>query len=253
MLSTSKDLMSRTNSNFFACFKPVVADDQPSFVSSPPSEDKSGGGRRRKAVTRTFSRAMKAVFFKTSLVKKIRIRKSRQEHYRSSGNLSSSKHEKFINKMKMNSSYQEFSDTEGIFRTNSNRSSLFTSTSPSSASSVSSNSRSGSKRIKESTSLDDLKQINRKNRKQNGGSKRIYNSTNGMYIIFVCLVAVVFLGKAFAIVACTSTWLFLAPCSHRRSEVVDSPIKEVVNLKEHKKRVIMEGLLDRNRPRVVGH
>ncbi|KAL3821558.1 hypothetical protein ACJIZ3_007463 [Penstemon smallii] len=257
----------RGRRKFFKCLRPVVADDEPGYetVSSQPYSDDECGRRKRSniRVHRSLSGALKDVFSKTSLVKKIRSKKSKQEKpCRSSSDLSS-KSENSITYVKKNSSLKNFSDPEEIFRTDSNRFSLFSSsnsstTTPSSRSS-SISSRSESERIGRSTSLNS-KQMNLINNKPQylntmkkdlSWSKCDLNITrSGMCIFVACLGALVVWGKVFAIMICTSTWLFFAP--GRRVKRMESIVCERFDSEEYKKKVIMEGLLERNRrPRVL--
>lgn len=85
--------------------------------------------------------------------------------------------------------------------------------------------------------------------------KCIYNRTlDRMCILLVCLVGLVFWGKVFAIATCTSTWLLFAPAGRRGHRLgrAESPVNDViVDSEEYKKRVIMGGLLERNRSRDI--
>ncbi|KAK6134448.1 hypothetical protein DH2020_031805 [Rehmannia glutinosa] len=241
---------------FFPCFNPIVdvVDEDEPCSHSPPSPGVDESRRREKTGHGRFSGLVKAVFFKTPLLKKLRSKRSKRDSFRSSSNISSSKLIKKLKKKKQ--SREKYSDQEEIFQDNSDRSSLFSSTSSSSASSISSNSRPGSERIKtSSTDCFDSKQTNITNNKPRAmktviSSKCDYTSAKLMLIILVCLVALVFWGKAFAIVTCTSAWLFWAP-SRAGPRGGGPTANNVVGSEEDKKRVVMEGFLDRNRSRVV--
>lgn len=64
-------------------------------------------------------------------------------------------------------------------------------------------------------------------------------------VLLMCLAALIW-GKVFAVVACTSAWLFIAPGGKpRRAESY-----EIGDSEEWRKRVIMEGLLEKDRSRV---
>lgn len=154
-----------------------------------------------------------------------------------------------------NLSCKHFFEPEEVFRTNSsNRSSLFSSTSggrtPSSSSSSASSCSSHSRfQIKRSVSLDfrHMSSLNKqKSMKRDCGRKCTYNPTLEMCIFLVCLFVLVFWGKVFAIVTCTSTWLFFAP-GQRSHQLRGVDSSDVIDSEEYKKRVIMEGLLERNR------
>ncbi|KAI3466171.1 hypothetical protein Pfo_022834 [Paulownia fortunei] len=258
----------RGRSKLFTCFKPVAdGDHEPGcdLASPPSSDDDESGGRRKKRVRRGFSMALKAVFFKTSLLKKFRSENSKQDFHRLSSNLSS-KSKKLVKSMKKNLSYKACWDPEEMFQTNSSRSSLLSSnssrrtassiSSSSASSSCSSNPRSESERIKRSVSLDfrQMSQMSRqKSMNRDCGRKCVHNKpTLEMCIFLVCLVALVFWGKVFAIVTCTSTWFFFAPARRgHQLQRADLSVNDVLDSEEYKKRVIMEGLLERNRSRLV--
>ncbi|KAK6154300.1 hypothetical protein DH2020_008548 [Rehmannia glutinosa] len=224
----------------------------------------SGGGRRKRSLRRSLCVAVKAVFFKSSLLKKS---DSKQDLDRLSSNLSS-KSKRFVKSMRKNFSYKSCwePEPEEIFRTSSNSSSLFSSNSSrhtatssilsSSSSSSSLSASSGPEPIKRSVSVD-FRQMNPNMNRQKSIKRDcarkcfLSNPTFEMLIFLVSLVALVFWGKAFAIVTCTSTWLLLAPRRRgHRLRRVGSNVNDVVDSVEYKKRVIMEGLLERNRSRV---
>ncbi|XP_073026296.1 uncharacterized protein [Primulina eburnea] len=242
---------SRGRSKFFTCFSQVFADDD-------PGRDSDSSVRRKNRARRGFAAAMKAVFFKASSAKKSRSKKSKQNPFRSSsGYSSSSANAKFVNSTNKNS------EELLLLRANSNASSIFSpsvtdsSRSSSRSSSISSNSRSGSARIKRSPSSLDFKQTLNTQAVKRDSEK--CGCTVGMCIFFICLVSLVFWGKVFAIVTCTSACLFFAPACrpHRRCRTesaassINSSLNEDVDSEEDKKRVIMEGLLQRNRPRIL--
>lgn len=107
---------------------------------------------------------------------------------------------------------------EEILQDDSDGYSLFSSTSASCASSVSSDSRCGSRRMKESSaSVGPSKQ-----RGTNIVNRQSVFSSSGcglytvMWVVLVCLLSLIFGGRAFATVTCTGTWLFFA-MGHCRS------------------------------------
>ncbi|KAK4439879.1 hypothetical protein Salat_0322800 [Sesamum alatum] len=218
-------------SKCFACFRPVADDDG----HSPSS--------RKTSAHPGFSGSLKSVFLRTPLVRKFRSKRCRRDSCRSSSN-SSSKTKKSTSPTNKKSSYKPFSDdNEESF----DRHSLFSSTPPSSASSVTSDSRSVSGRTDGPASLDSRPTTTTNNRHtKRVGSKSSYNIAAGMFVLLVCLVTLVFWGKAFAIVTCIWTWMFFAPSytSEGGGGLVNG---SVVDSEEYKKRVIMEGLLQRNR------
>lgn len=71
-------------------------------------------------------------------------------------------------------------------------------------------------------------------------------SNRGLCLLLSCLMVLIIWGKVCAI-CCTLTWLLFAPS---RINVVDSPVKVFdspdIESDKYKKRVIMEGLLDRS-------
>lgn len=191
--------------------------------------------------------------------KKCRSENSKQESYKLR-NRFLSKSKKVVDSVKKSLSCTPL-EPDHIFRSNSDGgSSLFSSNSSSSrapsvsssASSCSSHSRSGSAdKIRRSISMD-FKQI--KTTKKDCGRKSScsnYNLTIEIFIVWACLFALVW-GKVFAIVICTSSWLFFAPAHRRRlSHRPPPPPRKFDSFDEidpeYRKRVIMEGLLDRNR------
>ncbi|XP_011095275.1 uncharacterized protein LOC105174784 [Sesamum indicum] len=223
-------------SKCFACFTPVADDDAP--CSRSPSS--------RKTAHHGFSGLLKSVLLRTPLVRKFRSKRYRRDSCRSSST-PSSKTKKQTSPTHKKSFYKGFSDdNEESF----DRPSLFSSTPPSSASSVTSDSSSGSERIQGPASLD-----SRPTRTNNRHTKRVdskcsYNVAAGMFVLLVCLVGLVFWGKVFAIVTCILTWLFFAPSCG--SQDGGWPVNgNVVDPEEYKKRVVMEGFLQRNRRKVL--
>ncbi|KAL0399331.1 UNVERIFIED_CONTAM: hypothetical protein Sradi_2276400 [Sesamum radiatum] len=224
-------------SKCFACFSPVADDDSP-CTRSPTS---------RKTAHHGFSGSLKSVLLKTPLVRKFRSKRYRRDSCRSSSN-PSSKTKKQTSPTHKKSSYKGFSDdSEESF----DRLSLFSSTPPSSASSITSDSSSGSERInKEPASLDSRQTRTNNRHTKTVGSKCSYNIAAGMFVLLVCLVGLIFWGKVFATVTCILTWLFFAPSCESRGG--GWPVNGgVVDSEEYKKRVIMEGFLQRNHRKVL--
>ncbi|KAK4398429.1 tRNA (guanine(37)-N1)-methyltransferase 1 [Sesamum angolense] len=220
-------------SKWFACFTPVADDDAP-CSRSPTS---------RKTAHHGFSGSLKSVLLRTPLVRKFRSKRYRRDSCRSGSN-PSPKTKKQTSPTHKKSFYKGFSDdNEESF----DRQSLFSSTPPSSASSVTSDSSSGSERINGPASLDSRPTRTDNRHTKRADSKCSYNIAAGMFVLLVCLVALVFWGKFFAIVICILTWLFSAPSCG--SQDGGWPVNgKVVDSEEYKKRVIMEGFLQRNRP-----
>lgn len=232
-------MKNRELSKFFLCFKPVTSDER--AVKPALSEDESG--REKKKVRRSYSRAVKAVVFEMSLMKKLLGKKSRKNSFRSNSDLSS-KNEKTVEK---SVSYKDSLNCKEIFRTNSSHSSLFSSNPSSRSTSISSNSFASSINSSQSRSLSQIKRSssfdyeNLNINKQKGFNE----SYAGICIFLVSLFSLVILGKVFAILTCTSSCLFFGPRLR-----VESPVKDIYT-DVQKKRVIMEGMLERNRSKVL--
>lgn len=204
------------------------------------------GGRKKKG---KFSRVVRAVLFETYLSKKIRSRKSRQNSFRSSSSLSS-KYDKNSNSVEEKSMPRESPeevDDQRLNRNTSSSSSSHPSTitttggSPSLCASCSTCSRSMSGRKVSPRS----NSIYLKQRNDDGG--RIY----GLCLLLISLLVLIFWGKVCAIF-CTSTWLFFLPRRNLGYELPEyggqSPEMDTVG---YKKKIIMEGLLERNRSKVL--
>ncbi|WOH09962.1 hypothetical protein DCAR_0729423 [Daucus carota subsp. sativus] len=99
-------------------------------------------------------------------------------------------------------------------------------------------------------SLNELKQMQQLHQKKNVKSRKCLNTNIGLSLIALSLLVLVVWGKICAIL-CTSTWLLLLSASFKKRGAVkkssDQLGREDVDSEEYKKRVIMEGLLDRNR------
>ncbi|CAK9160177.1 unnamed protein product [Ilex paraguariensis] len=219
-----------------------------------------GDGHRRtkKRFHRSLSRVLKAVLFDTSLATEVRNKKLRKNSFRSNSNLSS-KMEKVSNSINKNPSSKESSRSDELLGVDSILSSSLysSSTIPSSSlsswcsSSITSNSRPFSE-IKGSSRANsvDLKQGYKQSSTTKNARGGYYSSSIGLCWLLVCLLVLIFWGKICAII-CTSISLFLAP---QRSGGVHLPANEIdlpdIDSEEHKKKVIMEGLLKRNRNRV---
>lgn len=171
----------------------------------------------------------------------------------------------FVKSMKKNVARKQCLETdEAIWSHNSNRSPLFSSNSSSPPSSIGSSSSSASSQqssparsetdtIQRAVSLDQhLRRIKpaKKKTKKEGGRKCVYMiPTLEICVLMVCLFALIW-GKAFAVVTCTSAWLFFAP-SRRSPKLRRAGSYEVLDSEEYKKRVMMEGWLERDRTRVL--
>lgn len=222
------------------------------ILTSLPDEEISG---RKEKSRRRFSRALKAVLFDILLVKKMGSKKYRINSFGSNSNLST-KSEK-ISK----SAREKLLDAEDMLRTNSSRSSSifsYTTTngsgSSSCASSIASNSRSVSQRNGSfRTNSMELKQVVQQKHipiPTKKVSRGVFGSNTGLSLLLLSLLVLIFWGKVCAIL-CTSTWLFFMPPG--QSKGGDLAVNMVgmldVDSDEYKKRIILEGLLERNRSR----
>ncbi|KAI9187064.1 hypothetical protein LWI28_023976 [Acer negundo] len=201
---------------------------------------------------------MRAVMFETSLAKKIRKKKHKQKQWQSDKNENSIQPE-----------YSEDENGRTISRNSSSSShysSAITSSSSACSSSLSSDARQrysdGIKLFRSNNSFDgkqkqDMNFHNQERRKGCSGPNNI-----GCCFLVISLFVLVFWGRVCAIV-CTSTWLFFVPQRWRSSIINGSSSKNVgsssknvgdyANAKLHsekyKKKIIMEGLLERNHSR----
>ncbi|KAI5674526.1 hypothetical protein M9H77_14890 [Catharanthus roseus] len=268
-------------------FKPIKGSQEGKIFLTFSNDQKKTDGS--KSPLRRFPRVMKAIFSNStsSSTKKKRNKKSEKEISRSSSDSNiSSKFQKIFDtscekksKSILSSSSSSYKLDSSAENSVSSRSSLFSTTSTSSGSSMHfssssssissmvSSSRTGSE-SKQSGSVD-LKELKPNNKppivpssspppppamkkKENGS----FNTDIGLYFVLICLVGLIFSGKAFAIF-CTSTCLFLIPplsskeaSSSSEETDVDSIIDDV-DSDGYKKKIIMEGLLERNRTRML--
>uniref|UniRef100_A0A5B6YXT8 Uncharacterized protein n=1 Tax=Davidia involucrata TaxID=16924 RepID=A0A5B6YXT8_DAVIN len=217
-----------------------------------PEGDVTAGDRRRKKTShRIFSRILKAVLFETSLVKKRKVR----NNLPSDLSVISNKIETSVNEKNIE---KEWSDADEDRLINSGRSSWRYTSSATPAASLCSSCASST-----TSNLRYLSERKRSFRANSIESKQLHRHTStvkvggfyygfniGLCLLLICLFVLIFWGRLCAII-CTLTWLFFAPS---RSKGVDSPENGVdrseIDSEEHKKRVIMEGLLERNRSRM---
>ncbi|XP_022734799.1 uncharacterized protein At5g23160-like [Durio zibethinus] len=268
-----KPISKQRSSSFCLCFDSVVVLENGSVVGeasepsegvepvvslavnmSPVDKDKDVGffGRKNKLGRWGFSRYFKAVFFETSLMKKVRNKKLGQKLHRAYNNIkhskpkSKSKSTKNIPSMNNNPSCEDNHSTRSTSTfsstsTNSSLSSTTAATITATTSRCSSSSLSCNSRPCVSQSVET-------------NVPRKYCSGFNVGKCLVSLLVLVIWGKICAIF-CTSTWLFFTCRSikHVRSENIavdhhrDSPETdtEIYN----KKKIIMEGLLERDHSR----
>ncbi|KAL0311078.1 UNVERIFIED_CONTAM: hypothetical protein Sangu_2402500 [Sesamum angustifolium] len=271
MMSVDPTLKKRGKSKLFTCFKPVVVDGD-----HESDGDDQSGRRLKKRDSRSFTVAVKAALFKASPLKRSRSESAKHDFYRLTSSLHL-KSKKLVRSMKKNLSYPSFwAPVDNSLRTaSSTRSSQFSSTSSSrrtNSSSVLSSPRASStspanSRLEEPTasmrrsaSLDfrptspptSMVNSQKPMRKDHhvGSKSCVCNPILEMCVFLACLIALVFCGKAVAIITCTSTWLLFGPgCQGRMGRAIGSSENDVLDSEEHKKMVIMKGLLERNRSR----
>ncbi|XP_075089168.1 uncharacterized protein LOC142170735 [Nicotiana tabacum] len=82
-------------------------------------------------------------------------------------------------------------------------------------------------------------------------NKGHFDSVIGMSILMVTLIIMLFWGKFCAIV-CTSAWFYFLPRFRAKNELVINGGNLDVNSKEYKKKVVLNGFLERNHRNYVG-
>ncbi|OVA06775.1 hypothetical protein BVC80_8725g5 [Macleaya cordata] len=232
------------------------------------SETGSTGGRSRKKKTarRILCQMAKAVFFDTNL-KKVRNGKVVQDPIRSESSLSA-KSEKISILMNEKSNRKQSEENHHwklnpmIGSSDLSSSSSSTLTYSSSISSSSSSCSSSSWPIPESKSSwisfsgrDKSFRLNSIDKKQSNETRSSkYCCITRLSLLLFSLSVLIFWGKICAIL-CTSTWFYFVSTSRRdieeededdESPVMDKSPEEIIQSKEYKKKVIMEGLLERN-------
>ncbi|KAF3443811.1 hypothetical protein FNV43_RR13501 [Rhamnella rubrinervis] len=193
---------------------------------------------------RNFSRVIKALFFEAILAKRARDRRgNRQDSSRSSSSnrsLSRSSDERSLNLSPSTSNVQELkTNLEHLH-------------SSSTSTSSSSNSIPESKISSRNLSVS-VRQKQRNSQNQDPAVKCCSGFNYGMYLLLISLTVTVLWGRLFGIVF-TSIWLYFLPCwyesNNRRPEserkCLSSTERET---RDYKKRVIMGGLLQRNKYR----
>ncbi|KAJ6301451.1 hypothetical protein OIU77_015702 [Salix suchowensis] len=214
----------------------------------PSSNRESIAYTEKKGHKKNLSRLLKAILFETSLAKKIKRRKLLQKLKQSE------KAEKDSNPEKnsidaMNKEFSKREDGRNISNRNmtgSSHSSLWSSSSSSLSLNSSSSVSDASPLFRSNSSEFKPKQDNKQ------GNGKGFTSTIGLCLVLISLMVLVLWGKVCAIL-CTSTWLFLVPrCSKARNNSSQNIFyDEGIDSKEYKKKIIMEGLLERNRNHVL--
>ncbi|KAL5731140.1 hypothetical protein ACHQM5_003898 [Ranunculus cassubicifolius] len=211
---------------------------------------------QKKSSRQAISRIVKAVFSETAMAKSRKVQQDPYHTLRSLSDVQSSR--KPLKKDDDDTSVKISLKTRSLTRKLSKEDES-TSASCSSSSSSTSNlsSRKSSFRMNilepklKDNVLEESKQSRNKEITHNKSS-----SINGLYLLLVILMVLIFWGRICAIV-CTSTWIYFGP--FRRNNEVEEEVEEVVVVvkpevkemesREYKKRVIMEGLLERTHSR----
>ncbi|GFZ04869.1 hypothetical protein Acr_17g0004410 [Actinidia rufa] len=259
----------RGKKKVFACFRPVAIDDEGSLK---PDDSVISFIRTTTAVAAEERRSLAGVFLAYSKPCCSRLRwrrrfcrrKARQNSSPTKSNSESERSKKVSNKENEKPKLRDSSYAEDC-RIDSNRwpslnySSSATASTPmcsSRASSVTSNSRSSSQRKGSFRENSESKQVDRaiSIERERGG----YSSHVGLCLLLVSLLVLILWGKVCAIF-CTSTCFFLVPrCIGKVGSAVNGGNSTVNGVaspemdsesEAYKKRVIMEGLLQRNRSR----
>ncbi|XP_047966446.1 uncharacterized protein LOC125210875 [Salvia hispanica] len=193
----------RGRGRFLACFRPLTLDatdyDPPPLHSSPD---------RKKKLRRSLSATLKAVIFRTTLLKKSRSENSRDEYADRRISFSPFRGKGFIKSKKKNAWSKPPLAPDGGVWPSANASPLFSSdasqTSSVSSLSGSSPARSETDSVQGRVSTDHFKPTT----KRRAVKKCSYIME--ICVLLMCLAALIW-GKVFAVVACTSAWLFIAP------------------------------------------
>ncbi|XVE80239.1 hypothetical protein DITRI_Ditri14bG0123700 [Diplodiscus trichospermus] len=229
--------------------EPVVS---PAVIMSKDDKDKDvvvgSFSRQNKLGRRSFSRYVKAVLFETSLLKKMRNQKSRQKLHRNHNRDKSKPTQIFYSKSVNNISSMNTDHNQSTSSSTSSSSLFSTSTTTNSLSSSSASSTTASRCL----SLSERNNMQAKVR--NHGDGKGCNGLNvGICSILISLLVLVIWGKICAIF-CTSAWLFFA---YRWNTIKLVPSENIaaghrfvdIDTELYKKKVIMEGLLERNHSR----
>ncbi|KAF5730611.1 hypothetical protein HS088_TW19G00203 [Tripterygium wilfordii] len=225
--------------------------------SSPSMDNKSASAdaatpRKKRLGHRSFSRVLKALLFEASLVKKLRKRKLREKLNRSHPESSEKTVKNSKPPLEISMSNNPESNTNGGRSSISNSSSslrlssVITSTTLCSSCGSSLSDRNNSNRSFRLSSSEQRKMKDNINNVQEQG-KGYYGVNFGLCLVVLSLVVLVFWGKVCAIF-CTSTWLFFVPRRSIRSEWRNEGASEF-DSEQYKKKIIMQGLLERNRIR----
>ncbi|XP_022139696.1 uncharacterized protein LOC111010543 [Momordica charantia] len=202
-----------------------------SVASSKDADDEDSGCRKRKGSGGALSRAIKAVLFGTALAKKMRKKKAKQKQ--------NSKKENQIRHHSVSSISDRSRIASDPYHNYSNFSSR--TSMPFSSSSFCSSSPSSSDISERSFAIYPT------------APKRLFSQINlrricsGWLMFLVCILSLILWGKICAIV-CTSVWILCF--SSRRFGFKSPEIKAsaaAIDSGEHNKRIVIEGLLARDR------
>lgn len=221
------------------------------------SDDRGKNKKKKKKGLQLLSRASKAIFFEKSLAKKIQNRKSTKNSPESIGNLSTEA-ERILKLMHQNSG-DRVSDNDSVGVTESSlstssHSSVVATTSPSLSSSRSSSTNSSLRgRTQSSTrsSSFNSKQV-QLGTVEDSRERPSSSDNSAICLLLLTLLVLVLWGKVCAIV-CTSTWLLFVPrwsiVKRPKSSLESGDDSSDVDSAEYKKKIILQGLLQRKRSR----
>lgn len=251
-----------SRNKFLLCFRPVVDMDimleskgvldgsasQGLQYVSVENKEETKETKALMTPKRSFSRLVKAVMFDTILTKRVRDRKNSYRSKRSLLTNSERSIDKLVNRASVDGNIQEMKTNSGLLQSSSFGSYWSSST----CSSPISESKNLSK------SLSDITKQNRdmnhqdlvvKPKKVDMGNRSSFNS--GIYLFVISLIITILWGRVCAILF-TSIWVYFLPRRHAGYDRQVSVIKlGKTDSRDDKKRVIMEGLLERNHHR--GH
>ncbi|XWS51993.1 hypothetical protein CRYUN_Cryun11dG0029400 [Craigia yunnanensis] len=230
--------------------EPVVSSTV-NMISDDKDNDVVGSSsRKNKLGRRSFSRYVKAVLFDTSLMKKMRNQKLGKELYRTN-NSDKSKPKNIFNSESLNNISLMNNNTSCTEDNHSTTSSTFSSSLWTTSVTTSSSSSTMASRCSSlSESVENSMQV----KVGNYGNGKGCNGFNvGICSFVISLFVLVIWGKVCAIF-CTSTWLFFG---YQWSTIKLVPSENItvdrhfpeIDTELYKKKVIMEGLLERNHNR----
>lgn len=256
-------------SRLFLCFRPSYIDDdqRPTKKLKIPSDSSEEEDDNLPAIKEKhchrFSGALKSAMSDLFMTKRLGSRRFRSISLRSpsSKKLSTLQNNKLSKTMSDSISFKRMPDTDDVFKSDPTCSLTKATTTKgghgssasSTASSIPLNSNSVLRNGSFEATLNELKQVKQQQqRKKNVRSSEFFSTNIGLSLIALSLLVLIVWGKICAIL-CTSTWLLLMSARFKERGVIKKSSKwddqlrgENVYSGKYKKRVIMEGLLERN-------